>query len=270
MEREHDAQRGEQPQRVPVGDRVAQPLVGYVGRGAPDVGQHAADQARHAYDGRADHETPDQPAKVLGARPHGPEQDEDQQVEPGAVELDQRPVRRVRPGRREERHQRVAPERGDRDERDGSQPLERPSRLHDPHEQDLCEQERGERRGRGKVAPGVEPHEHDQGAGQQHQRGEGELPLPRGRHLVPRGRIAPHRCVRLYRNTVGHPRMLIAGPGGRRCLAPPSSGLGPGHGLLRRVGPVGRHRRGVPVGRHRRDSGPLVPAIRVVVSAVAV
>ena len=54
VEREHDAQRGEQPKRVPVGDRVAQPLVGHVGRGVPNVGQHATDQARQAHRGGAD------------------------------------------------------------------------------------------------------------------------------------------------------------------------------------------------------------------------
>ena len=137
VEREQDAQRGEQAQRVPVGDRVAQALVGHVGAGMQYVGKHAAGQARHAYDRRTDHETPDQPAEVLPARPYAAEQDEDQQVEPRAVEVDQRSARRVRPKGREERHERVAPKGGDRDERDGRQPLERPAGKHDPDEQDL-------------------------------------------------------------------------------------------------------------------------------------
>ena len=56
LKREDDPQRGEQPERVPVGDRVAEPVVGEVGADRPDVGQ----QPRRQRD-RADDDDPRQP-----------------------------------------------------------------------------------------------------------------------------------------------------------------------------------------------------------------
>ena len=97
-----------------------------------------------------------------------------------------------------------SPERSDRDERDGREPLERMARLHDPDEQDLGQHDRGDGGRRGEIAAGVEAHEDDQGARQQHQRRERRDPRARGGCVAARGRIARSRRVRPYRNGIGH------------------------------------------------------------------
>ena len=117
VEREDDAQRSQQPERVPVGDRVAQTLVGDVGGRAPHIGRHAADQPGQAHDRSAEGQAADQPAHVERTRADRAEQDQHEQIQPRSIELDQRPARRVRPQRRGERQGRVQAHRGDRNER---------------------------------------------------------------------------------------------------------------------------------------------------------
>jgi hypothetical protein len=153
---EHHPKRGKQPERVPVCDWVAQPLIGYLRRCVPEVGQHASDEPRHAHDRRAEHEPPDEPADVGGTPAHGSEQHEHQQVHPYAIELDHRSARRVRPRRRDERQRRVRGERRDCHERDRRHALKRVSRLRDPHKQDLRQYERHDRGGSGEVSARVE------------------------------------------------------------------------------------------------------------------
>ena len=207
VKREHDAEHGKQPERVPVGDRIAQPLVGDIRRGVPHVGRHATDQPGQAHDRRTDHQTSDQPAHVRRACANGAEEDQHQQIQARAIELDQRPAARVRPERRGERERGVQAQGTDRHERGGRQSLERIVRAHDPYQQDLGEHDHRQRGRGGEIAPGVEAHEYDQGAGQEHQRRDGDLSRPRARSVLAHAHSVCHgRYARLDRNDVGRRR----------------------------------------------------------------
>ena len=104
LQAEDDAHRGEQPERVPVGDRVAEPVVGEVERDRPDVGQKPRRHSDRADRRRSPPPDPRRATEAARLPPdRQPEQHQRGEVEQRAVELEQRAGGRVRPGPREQR-----------------------------------------------------------------------------------------------------------------------------------------------------------------------
>ena len=208
MEGEHDPKCSQQAQRVPVGHRVAQALVGDVRSRMPHAGEQTRNQTRDAHDRHTEHQAPHQPAQVVRTRLHRPEQDEHKQVKPGTVELDQGSTHRVRPDPRSQCQRRVTGECSYRHKRGRRETFEGMARLHDSYEQDLRQHERRHRRGTGKVPTGVEPEEYDQPTGQQHQADEPKLAQRNDRRILRTARVSSNRYA------IGHRRIVVAAPEG--------------------------------------------------------
>lgn len=99
---EEDRDRDEEAKRVPVGQRVTEPVVFDRRRDRMDARQDPRDEAHDRDHHHRRREDPQRPDESLPGPAEGAEEDERQPVHEGAVELDQRLRRRVRPERRDQ------------------------------------------------------------------------------------------------------------------------------------------------------------------------
>ena len=89
VEGEDGPHRGEQAERVPIGERVAQPLVGDRPRDRPDVGKHAGDQPAQAHTTTiAARQAAQHPLHRRRAARQRAEQEQREQIEDNAVEFE--------------------------------------------------------------------------------------------------------------------------------------------------------------------------------------
>ncbi len=168
-----DAQPGKQPERVPVGERIAEPVVGHVGRDRPDVGGHSGDQRDRAYGHRGHGQPGGHQPEVANRVGERAEEDQQQQVQQSAIELHQRAGRRIRPLCGRQRPDRVQREQADRGGGGGADAAERPFGHRHPN----CEDQRHDKRCQGGVTDEeparVDAQVDNQSAGQKHEAGLG-------------------------------------------------------------------------------------------------
>ena len=169
-EGEHQPQRGEQPEAVPVRQGIAQALVGDRRGELPHVRQQSSDQAAEAHDEGGGRDPPDDPPQPLVRPAPGAHEDEEEGVQQHAVVLDRRTRRGVGPRPGEQRPQRQQRQQHRSREVRPAEPGEGPAAHHGAHGEHDGDGHRCDRRGTREVAARAEAEDDGEQRGDQRER----------------------------------------------------------------------------------------------------
>ena len=197
MGAQHEPDRRQHPERVPVGERIAQALGVDVPADGPHPGEHPRDQGdpRHDHDPRG--HTAQEPLEVPPLPGKRGEQHEHEQVEQRPVELEQGAARGARPPRGGQDPNREEPERHARHRAGRADPAERVARHSGANHEHHRDRDGEQRRRTREEPPAAEAQVDHQRPGKGQERGHrgslGARPRPARAHTPGGPRRAPRR-----------------------------------------------------------------------------